>query len=68
MDSTTSLMLGVLFGSFGLGYIVYGRRQRKGIALLSGIALCVFPYFVQNIYLSVFIGIVLIGLPFLIRL
>ena len=68
MDISTSLLLGVLFGSFGMGYIVYGKKQRKGIALLSGIALCTFPYFVQNMYLFIVTGILLIVLPFLLRL
>jgi hypothetical protein len=42
MDSSSSIILGVLFGSIGLGYIVYGRKQKKGIALFSGIALCAY--------------------------
>jgi hypothetical protein len=57
MDLSTSLLLGVLFGSFGMGYIVYGKKQRKGVALIPGNALCTFPYFVQNIYLFIFVGI-----------
>lgn len=68
MDMTTSLLLGVLFGSFGMGYMYYGKKQRKGIALLSGIALCAFPYFVHNIYLFLFIGILLIALPFVVKI
>jgi hypothetical protein len=67
MDFSTSLLLGVLFGSIGMGYIVYGKKQRKGMALFSGIALCIFPYCVSNIFLFVLIGLVLMVLPFLIR-
>jgi hypothetical protein len=65
--STTSLLFGVLFGAIGFGYLVYGRRQQKGIALLSGVALCAFPYFISNIVLLIIIGLVLIALPFYIR-
>jgi hypothetical protein len=67
MDISTSLLLGVLFGSIGMGYIVYGKKQHKGMALFSGIALCIFPYCVSNIFLFVLIGLVLMALPFLIR-
>jgi hypothetical protein len=67
MDNSTSLLLSVLFGSIGMGYIVYGKRQRKGLALASGIALCIFPYFVSNLFLFILIGLVLMALPFLIQ-
>jgi membrane protein implicated in regulation of membrane protease activity len=56
-----------MFGSIGMGYIVYGRKQHKGIALLSGIVLCVFPYFVPNVFLLIIIGIVLMAFPFFFR-
>jgi hypothetical protein len=65
--STTSLLFGVLYGSIGFGYLIYGRRQQKGIALLSGVALCAFPYFISNIVLLILIGLVLIALPFYVR-
>ena len=65
--NTTSLVFGVLYGSIGLGYLIYGRRQQKGIALISGIVLCVFPYFISNIVLLILIGLPLIALPFYIR-
>jgi hypothetical protein len=65
--STTSLVFGVLYGAIGFGYLIYGRRQQKGIALLSGLVLCAFPYFISNIVLLIVIGLVLIALPFYIR-
>jgi hypothetical protein len=67
MDSTTSIMWGILFGSIGMGYLIYGKKQRRGIALLSGIALCAFPYFVSNVFLIFLIGIVLMALPYFVR-
>jgi hypothetical protein len=67
MDTSTVLMLGVLFGAIGFGYIIYGRKQQRGIALLSGVLLCAIPYFVPNVFLILLIGIVLMTLPFFIR-
>ncbi|MEC4676512.1 MAG: hypothetical protein VST72_06285 [Nitrospirota bacterium] len=64
---TTSIMWGVMFGSIGMGYLMYGKRQQRGIALLSGVVLCVFPYFVSNIFLMLLIGVALMALPYFVR-
>ena len=60
-------MWGILFGSIGMGYLVYGRKQRRGIALLSGVVLCAFPYVVSNVYLMILIGIIVMALPYFVR-
>ena len=60
-------MMGVLFGAIGAGYLVYGKKQRHPIALLSGIALCAFPYFVSNVLLSLCLGAIFMALPFVIK-
>jgi len=60
-------MLSVMFGSFGIGYFIYGKKQTMFMPMITGIVLCVFPYFVSNPYLLGGIGIVLMALPFLIR-
>lgn len=61
--SVNGLMLAMLFGSIGMGYIVYGRRQQKGIALFSGVSLCVYPYFVSNTLAILLIGLALVSAP-----
>ena len=66
MDATT-LYAGLILGSIGLGYMVYGRKQKNPIALISGVALCGIPYFISNIMLLAAAGIALMALPFLIR-
>ena len=43
MDIGTILMLSVLFSSIGVGYSLYGKKQRQVVPLLTGIALCVYP-------------------------
>jgi hypothetical protein len=63
MDSST-LIWGLLFGAIGLGYFVYGKKQGRFAALLSGAGLMVFPYFVSNAWLGILIGIALMALPF----
>jgi hypothetical protein len=58
----------LLFGSIGLGFFIYGRRQRAVVPLLCGLALIVFPYFIANNILLVAIGIGLMAIPYFLRL
>ena len=47
--STASLYLSFLFGAFGMGYFVYGKKQANWVAMGCGFGLCVFPYFVVDL-------------------
>ncbi|MCB1698537.1 MAG: hypothetical protein H6984_13750 [Pseudomonadales bacterium] len=67
MESEYQFIWGLLFGAIGFGYFLYGRKQRVAMPFLSGIALCVFPYFVSNVYTMVLTGVVLLALPYFIR-
>ena len=62
------MLVSVLFSSIGAGYFLYGRKQAQVIPLLTGIALCVYPYFLSNGYAIVIVGLLLTALPWLIRL
>lgn len=66
--STASLLWGLLFGSAGFGYFLYGKKQQALVPLLCGLALMVFPYFVPNVILMVAMGVVLIILPYFVRI
>ena len=68
MFDTWTLILGLVFSSIGLGYFIYGKRQSDTVARLSGIALMVYPYFIDNKYAVVIVGIVLMALPKFIEL
>ena len=68
MSSTSTLMWGMIFGSIGLGFFVYGKKQKAVIPLFSGLGLMVFPYFISNIFILVLSGIVLVALPYFIRI
>jgi hypothetical protein len=65
--NTSLLLWGLLFGSIGLGYFVYGKRQRAVMPLVCGLALMAFPYFVSNSVLLVAIGVALMALPYFFR-
>ena len=64
MESESMLLWGLLFGSIGLGFFVYGRKQEKMIPKYCGVALMVFPYFVPNVYWLVGTGVGLLALPY----
>ncbi len=67
LGSTAVLMWGLLFGAIGTGFFIYGRKQKALVPLCVGIALCVFPYFVANVYALVLIGAVLMAIPYFVR-
>ncbi len=58
-----NLFWGVILGSIGLGFVMYGRRQRRAAALAAGVALCVLPYFVTNPWLLASLGLGAMALP-----
>lgn len=62
------LLWGLLFGSVGLGFFLYGKKQRAVVPLVCGLVLMIFPYFISNTILLVAIGIVLIAIPYFVRL
>ena len=66
--STSSLLWGLLFGSFGLGFFVYGRKQKAVVPLVCGLILMVYPYFISNTIILVVLGVVLTGIPYFIRI
>lgn len=68
LTDTTGLFLSLTFGSIGFGYFIYGKRQSYKIALRSGVALMIYPYFVSNHYAMVMTGVGLMLVPRFLRL
>ena len=67
MDSTAVLLWGLLFGSIGFGFFLYGKKQKAVVPLITGIALCVVPYFIANLYVLVGVGVILVAIPYFVR-
>ena len=65
--NASTLLWGVLFGSIGLGFFLYGRKQRAIVPLACGLALMVFPYFVSGTLPLIAIGIVLMAVPYFVQ-
>jgi hypothetical protein len=62
------LLWGLLFSSIGLGYFLYGKKQRAVVPLVCGLALMIYPYFVPNAMALVAIGVVVSAVPYFLRL
>jgi hypothetical protein len=67
MDTAT-ILWSLLFGSIGMGYFIYGKRQAQAVVRYTGLALIAFPYVVSDTVAMVIIGIILLMLPRFIRL
>ncbi len=57
----------MVFGSIGLGFFIYGKKQKVIVPLMVGIALMIFPYFIADITLLVIVGAILTVLPYFVR-
>jgi len=64
---TANIVWALLFGAVGIGYFTYGRRQDHKSALLAGMALMIYPYFVSGTLAMVAVGAALLALPFLLK-
>jgi hypothetical protein len=67
MPDPDSFFWGMIFGAFGLGYLAYGKSQRRISLMLIGLALCVFPYFVTGLLPMCLIGAALTLLPLFLK-
>jgi hypothetical protein len=64
---TNAIIFSFVFGMIGMGFFIYGKKQQKGIPMLVGIALGIYPYFVSSFLLMVLIGVALTAVPFYFR-
>ena len=67
MGSSAVLLWGMLFGAIGFGFFLYGKKQKTIVPLITGIALCVVPYFIANVYVLVGVGVILVAIPYFVR-
>ena len=62
------LFASLLWGSVGLGYFVFGRRQRSWVPMLGGLAVIVVSYLAGSILVMSLISIgIIAAIHFLLR-
>ncbi|WP_298139607.1 hypothetical protein [Acidiferrobacter sp.] len=62
------LILGLIFGTIGSAYFVYGRKQRHPTALFAGVALIIFPMLISQGVWLIIGGLAFMVLPFVVSL
>ncbi|WP_445406573.1 amino acid transport protein [Acinetobacter seifertii] len=65
--NTIQLFIGVIFSSIGLGYFFYGKKQKMTVPFTAGLALMVFPSFIEGNVLLSSIGTLLSVIPYFLR-
>ncbi|MBA3007996.1 MAG: hypothetical protein FP810_15790 [Desulfocapsa sp.] len=65
---TSLLLWGVLFSSIGFGFFIYGKKQKVVVPLICGLTLMIYPYFISNSVLLVTLGIILMAIPYFVRI
>jgi hypothetical protein len=65
--SAANLIGGLVFGSIGFVAFVYGKRMHLWKMMLCGLALMIYPYFVEDMLILFAIGVIGSGALFFLR-
>lgn len=65
--TTSSMLLGVLFGSIGFGYFLYGGKQKALVPWFCGVGMMAAPYFIANNLLLVLAEVGLMAVAYFVR-
>ena len=68
MEDPSVLIWGTLFGGIGIGYFIYGKKQKHPVAFFTGVSLFVIPYFIDDILLLFVAALALMVLPFVVKI
>ena len=68
MFDTNYLLISLVFSSIGLGYFIYGRKQKHKVAFYTGLCLMMYPYMITNPMLLTVIGVALMFVPKYVRI
>ena len=62
-----SIFVGMVTGAIGAGYLFYGKKQAKMLPVMCGILLMAYPYFTDNIWILLVVGVALTAAPWVIK-
>ena len=63
--SPGSLFASLIISTIGLGFFLYGKRQKRLPQAFCGVVLMVFPYFVEDVGWMIGIAAGIVGLTWL---
>ena len=64
---TTNLMLSLLFGICGMGFLLYGKNAGQWVPMGAGLGLMVCPYFIPSTLAMAIVCGVLMSVPFVLK-
>lgn len=64
---TTNIMLSLLFGICGMGFLTYGKKAGQLVPVGVGLILMVCPYFISSTLVMMIVCGGLISVPFVLR-
>ena len=68
MDNTSLLIWSMIPGSIGPGFFIYGKKQKATVPLVTGIGLFIIPYFISDIYILIMSALLLMALPYFVKI
>jgi hypothetical protein len=63
MGDPTSLIIGLIFGSIGVGYCIYGRKQSHLVAFIAGLFLIGLPYAIDSNVALIIVSLIIMVSP-----
>jgi hypothetical protein len=61
MGNTSSLVASLIWGSIGMGFAIYGKKQRATAPLLGGVLLMGISYFISSVLAMSVVGALLVA-------
>ncbi|MDP5131445.1 MAG: hypothetical protein NWQ54_11220 [Paraglaciecola sp.] len=61
--NSTFILWGLLFSAIGFVYFMYGKKRDNWVIRYTGLALFLFPYFINEAVTLVLVGLTLMALP-----
>lgn len=61
------LYWGIFISLVGMAFFMYGKKRPDPAALIAGIVLMIYPYFIRSLWVSIGIGVGMIALYFFLR-
>lgn len=61
MGNSNSLFASLIWGSIGLGFAIYGKRQKAMTPLIGGVALMAISYFISSALYMSLVGAALVA-------
>ncbi|MEI7940358.1 MAG: amino acid transport protein [Verrucomicrobiota bacterium] len=61
MDISSTLFASLIWGSIGMGFAIYGKKQRTTVPLVGGILLMGISYVIGSALVMSLVGVVLVA-------